>query len=138
SYAVGSFPHSVAVGDFDRDGTLDLAVTNDATYPGSVRVLLGNGDGTFQTAQGYAVGYVATSVTVGNLDGDGIPDLVVAGGAGAGQVSVLRGKGDGTFPQAAQSHAASPWPSSVAVRDFNGDGHADIVVANFFSNAVSI
>src|SRR5262249_50560340 len=54
SYAVGSYPNAVAVGDFDGDGTPDLAVTNQNSN--SVSLLLDNRDGTFQTARNFAVG----------------------------------------------------------------------------------
>src|SRR5438445_3188752 len=77
---VGTNPRSVAVGDFNGDGRLDLAVTNASSYdvPGTVSVLLGNGDGTFQSALSFAAGTDAASVAVGDLNGDGRPDLAVA------------------------------------------------------------
>src|SRR6266849_4157848 len=104
SYAAGSAPNSVAVGDFNRDGHLDLAVANLGTYPnynGTVSVLLGNGDGTFQAARSHAAG-VAFSVVVGDFNGDGFPDLAVVAGPYPGAVSIFLGNGDGTF-QAAQT-----------------------------------
>jgi hypothetical protein len=63
-------------------------------------VLLGNGDGTFQTAVSYAAGAVPSSVTVGDFNGDGILDLAVANDTVVGNVSVLLGNGDGTFQTA--------------------------------------
>src|SRR5439155_3593621 len=73
SYAVGSVPNSVAVGDFDGDGHLDLAVAGgSASYgvPGSLSVLLGNGNGTFKDAHDYDLGSLYTSVAVGDFNGD--------------------------------------------------------------------
>jgi hypothetical protein len=131
SYSTGYYPESVAVEDFNGDGTPDLAVA-----ASSVNILLGKGDGTFQAARSYAPGGV--SVAVGDFNGDGHPDLaVVGGGDGSGTVSVLLGKGDGSF-QAFQSYAVGSYPKSVAVGDFNGDGSSDIAVANYNSNTVSI
>jgi hypothetical protein len=87
SYAAGSLAvTSVAVGDFNGDGHLDLVVTNlDPLDPvlggqrsGTVSVLLGNGDGTFQTAQSYVAGSRPQFVAVGDFNGDGIPDLAVS------------------------------------------------------------
>jgi hypothetical protein len=72
---------------------------------------------------------------VGDLNGDGKPDLAVASAMGG--VFVLLGKGDGTF-QPAVNYAAGGFPGSLAVGDFNGDGKADLAVANVLSHDVSI
>src|SRR5262249_47808781 len=138
NFGAGSFPTYVAGGDFNGDGVPDLVVTNAGTppdYAGSVSVFLGKGDGSFQAAQSFGAGSYSTSVAVGDLNGDGVPDLVVAN-AGmypdyAGSVSVLLGSGDGSF-QTAQSLSASDRPRSVAVGDFNGDGGLDLAVAGGF------
>src|SRR5215472_17732029 len=80
----GKNPCSIAVGDFNRDGHLDLVVANNGInvaggwLPGTVSVLLGNGDGTFQTHVDYAAGTGPCSVTVEDLNGDGRLDLAVA------------------------------------------------------------
>jgi hypothetical protein len=136
SYAAGVGPASVAVGDFNRDGILDLAVANDEGN--DVSVLLGNGDGTFQPAVNYAAGHSPTSVAVADLTGNGILDLVVADyGTNSGAVSVLLGNGDGSF-QPAVNYAAGVGPASVAVGDFNRDGIPDLAVANSEGNDVSV
>jgi hypothetical protein len=131
NYSAGGHPFGVAVGDFNHDGIPDLAVTNsggfDFTSPGTVSILLGNGDGTFGAAVNYAAGNGPGNVALGDFNGDGITDLVVAN---LGGVSVLLGNGNGTF-QAAANYPAGSAPSFVAVGDFNGDGIADLAVANF-------
>src|ERR1700687_290324 len=66
TYAAGSFPSSVTMGDFNGDGKPDLAVANSGSN--DVSVLLGNGDGTFQAAVNYAAGSVPSSVTVGDFN----------------------------------------------------------------------
>jgi hypothetical protein len=138
----GRYPISVAVGDFNGDGRLDLAVADYGSYPdvqGRVSILLGNGDGTFQAAQNFPVGRVPSSVVVGDVNGDGVPDLVVTSGTEldevttSGTVRVLLGKGDGTFrafPASHVSYVAGDFVNSVAVGDFNGDGWLDAVTAN--------
>jgi hypothetical protein len=124
-YVVGAVASSVAVGDFKGDSRLDLAVVNDGSDyhsgNGRVSVLLGKGDGAFQTAVHYTTVAYPASVAVGDFDGNGIPDLAVGGADG---ISVLLGKGDGTF--AARGNYDAP-SNSVAVGDFNGDGIPDLV-----------
>src|SRR5208282_1700274 len=116
----GYHADSVAVADVNGDGKPDLLVANQCASSsncnnGSVGVLLGNGDGTFQAAVTYGSGgYYAESVAVADVNGDGKPDLVVAndccaGGNGDdGSVSVLLGNGDGTFQTAVTYGSGEP------------------------------
>jgi len=132
---------SVAVGDVNGDGKPDLVVTNQCAdntcVNGSVSVLLGNGDGTFQAAVSYGSGgQYSFSVAVGDVNGDGKPDLIVANqcvsnnNCANGSVSVLLGNGDGTFKGAVSYGSGGVYAQSVAVGDVNADGHPDLVVAN--------
>src|SRR6266545_4092163 len=139
-YATGRLPASVAVSDFNGDEKPDLAVANQgvANAPGTnISVLLGNGDGTFQSAVNYDAGLGPSSVAVGDFNGDGKPDLAVAN-AGIvtnftyytnGSVSVLLGNGDGTF-QPGVNYGGGLSPFSLVVSDFNGDGRPDIAVTS--------
>ena len=102
----------------------------------TVSVLLGNGNGTFQAQQTFATGIDPFSVAIGDVNGDGKADIVVAN-SGSNTVSVLLGNGNGTF-QTAATFAAGIDPIAVAVGDLNGDGKLDIVVANEGSNTVSV
>src|SRR5260370_2965783 len=82
-------------------------------------------------------GVSPVSVAVGDVNGDGVQDLVIAN-FGSNNVSVLLGNGDGTF-QGARNFAAGASPNSVAVGDFNGDGVQDLAVANLTAaNNVSV
>src|SRR5439155_84334 len=137
NYSTGAEVHSVAVGDFDGDGKLDLAVANKT----GVSVLLGLGGGTFQDGHSVDAGSAcARSVALGDFTGDGQADLVVGKTILEGlvtDVAVLLGKGDGTFQSPLNSRAGYN-PSALAVADFNGDGRADLVTANSGSGDVSI
>src|SRR5258707_4853959 len=93
-FGAGGSPSSVAVGDFNGDGVLDLAVANNGSN--NVSVLLGNGDGSFQVARSFSAGGSPSSVAVGDFNGDGVLDLAVAH-HGSNNVSVLLGNGDGCF-----------------------------------------
>jgi hypothetical protein len=136
SYAVGYQPVSLVVGDFNGDGIPDVAVANAFSPNGTVTVLLGNGDGTFQAPVSYNAGASPGSLTEGDFAGDGILDLAVANSA-AGTVSILRGRGDGTF-EVPVTFVVGSGPSSVVVGDFNGDGFLDLAVTNSNSGTVSV
>lgn len=133
NYSAGTLPGAITVADFNGDGIPDLAVTDT-----SVWILLGNGDGTFQPAVSYPAGPYPIAIAAGDINNDGYTDLVVAGGgAGVPPISVLLGNGDGTF-QAPVSIEVGGSPYSLVVGDFNGDGLADIAVANRDPGSVAV
>ncbi len=134
---------SVAVGDFNRDGKVDIVVANELVQKNEfskgdalVGILLGNGDGTFQTAKMYNSGDAAyaVSVTVGDVNKDGKLDLVVGHADWNFQrrstVGVLLGNGDGTFKTAQTYSSHGVVAHSIALEDINGDGKVDILVGN--------
>ena len=122
---------SLAVADLNGDGFPDVAVVNEfgsGSGSGTVGVLLNNGDGTFQAAVSYSSGgSLASEVAIGDLSGDGYPDLVVTNYED-GTVGVLLNNGDGTF-QAAVVYATGGWAQSVAIGDLRSDGKLDLVVS---------
>jgi len=132
-----SEPYSAAIGDFDGNGTQDLAIADLVVGPTIVR--LGNGDGTFQTDVLYGAGGVGPHILITtDINLDGILDLVSAN-RGSSDVSVLLGRGDGTFRKAiVSSTGANTGPYSIAVADFNLDGVPDVVTANFMTNNASV
>jgi hypothetical protein len=134
----------LAVTDVNRDGKPDLIVANqcgvgafcDEEEPASVSVLLGNGDGTFQTAVNYISGTTsANAVAVADFNGDGNQDLVVVGYSsgtcgGGGTISVMLGNGDGSFQAPIGFCSGGVTPFSVAAADVNGDQSPDIIATN--------
>jgi hypothetical protein len=138
----GQYPTSVVVADVNNDGKPDLMVSNYYTggsnYNGSIGILFGNGDGTFQPAVSYASGGVgANSVAVADLNGDGKPDLLAVNqginyGISNGALGVLLGNGDGTFQPVIQNptgNISTDYFAQVAIADFNGDGKLDVACA---------
>lgn len=125
---LGGLALSVAVGDFNGDGNPDLAAAN--RDGANVGVLLGNGDGTFQTVVTYSQ-QLPAYVVVADFNGDGKPDLAIANEANP--MSVLLNKGDGTF-LAGGSYDASGNPNWLAAGDFNGDSHPDLAVIDTDAN----
>ncbi len=129
---------SVALGDFNSDGKLDLVSTQPTPGSGNVSVWLGKGDGTFQTPITFSAGTTPDTVAVADLNGDGKLDLVV-GNHGSNNISVFLGNGNGTFQAAVNySTPAAGTPDSLVITDFNGDGKPDIAVAISGINASSV
>lgn len=134
THPVGQGPGSVAIGDLDGNGVLDLAVANEVSD--DVMILLGVGGGGFSVPGTYAAGDKPTSVALGLLNGDAALDLAVAN-RDSGDVSVFLGVGDGTLG-AATGYAAGDSSTSVAVGDWNEDDALDLAVSNANDNDVSI
>lgn len=125
---------SIATGDFNSDGIIDVAVVVGSNN--TVSILLGKPNGTLQTPVSYATGSDPVSVTVGDFNADGKLDIAVTN-ATSNTVSILLGNGDGTF-QSHVDYATASGPGSMTTGDFNHDGKLDLAVVDSSSNAVSV
>jgi autotransporter-associated beta strand protein len=138
NYVTGT-SHTVATGDFNGDGQLDLALGHFDTvaYPsGSIGVLLGRGDGTFQNQVEYAAGTNPRFVTVADFNGDGRSDIAAAN-LRSDNISVLLSNADGTLRPAVH-YAVGTKPFALTAADFDGDGRLDVAVVNQLSSNVTL
>ena len=132
------YPQSVAIGDFNGDGKMDMAVAVYSIFTplSDISVFLGKGDGTFTPAgETMVTGQNAGSITAGDFNGDGKLDLAITL-PDANQVQILLGNGDGTFSGGQAVSVNDPF--FVATGDFNGDGIADLAVVNPGPDTVTI
>jgi hypothetical protein len=145
----GAQAESVAVADVNGDGKLDLLVADACNPPGCgqglVAVLLGNGDGTFQTAQTYGSGgIVASAVALADVNGDGKLDVIVANECDSlrdcavpliSNVGVLLGNGDGSLQPVQTYPSGGGGANALSVSDVNGDHKVDLIVLHKCNNA---
>ncbi len=148
TFSLAGAPVAIAVGDLNKDGKPDLAVLEDCgsakcSQAGSVEILMGAGDGSFQSVLSYPVGYSPVSVAVGAINGDKNLDLVVANRCGkdascqsAGTATVLIGDGTGKFTPGTDI-ALGNSPSSIALGNLTGS-RLDLVISRSTDNTVAV
>ena len=137
-FAVGTSPGALAIGDFNGDGILDFAVTNE--LDDNVTVLLGIGGGGFTPATGspFLVGTAPSYVVAADFNSDGFLDLAVAN-ASSNNVTLLLGNGSGRFVVSPSGpFSTGKQPFAMATGDFNGDNFPDLAVANYSDSTVSV
>jgi hypothetical protein len=129
NYGFGSLNSgdSVAIGDFDGNGTLDFITANGSD--GSVSVFLNNGDGVFVVENKFNVSSAGAIAAVADFNGDGILDILMTGS----RLAILPGLGNGTFGTAVTNFSSLASAQYIAVADFDGDGRPDIAAAGLYS-----
>jgi hypothetical protein len=132
SFDAGGGIAAVAVGDFNGDGIADVVIASPGFFS-NVNLLLGNGDGTFQAPRSFRINEIPRGMVVADFRHNGHLDVAIGG---VQDVVVLLGNGDGTFQSEVHYYAGST--SSIAVGDFRGDGHTDLVVTNRFAGLVGV
>jgi PKD repeat protein len=135
-FPAGQAPRAVAVADVNRDSKLDLLVANENFSQGSVSVLRGVGDGTFNQPVSYPTGAYTFHLVTPDLNRDGAPDIVTAN-PGDNDITVLLNNGSGSFGQRTDYQVGSD-PLAVGTGDLNGDGKADVIATSANSNIVSV
>jgi hypothetical protein len=131
----GSQPVSIVTGDFNGDGVMDIATANqDHNY---ISVLLGNGNGGFQSSNDIGIGVTPVAIAKGDFNNDGILDLATANKSN-NSVTILLGVGDGTFTVGDTISIGNTAPVGVVVADFNSDGFLDLATANISSGTTTL
>ncbi len=129
---VKDVPLDIALGDFDGDGNLDMAIVKNSE---NVSILINKGNGTFAAGQDFGIGDFPQAIAVGDLDGDGDLDLAIA--TYYQSVSILLNNGDGTFGTP-QLFAADGKPVTIAIGDLDGDGDLDLVTGSKWYDGFSV
>ncbi len=125
----------VTSSDVDQDGDIDL-VSTDAGGLARYAVLINNGDGTFGRDDATHSNISAYAPTLGDVNGDGDPDLIIGGNSGT--ISIFSGGTGVSFGFTPVNLTGSGAVSATAVGDLNGDGDADIVAINGGASSVGI
>lgn len=137
---IGGNADFVVVGHFDSNRSLDLAVSDANSH--TVRILLGNGNGTFATAPSSPIQVGDTSypfhLVTGDFNGDGKPDLAVSSDSGNTGVYVYLGAGDGTFAPGPVVDGGTGFVTDLQTGDFNADGKTDLVVNDGENGVVTV
>jgi hypothetical protein len=136
TYATGgSRPENPVFADLNGDGKLDIAVPNKNS--GTIGILIGNGDGTFQAAKTYAATATAFGITVGDLDSDGDRDIVLTHAFGGSSLEIMLNNGSAVFTRVA-GYMVGGDPAPVTILDINNDSKPDLLVPQNADGTIAV
>src|SRR5262249_8296283 len=150
NYDVGSSPQGIALGDVNGDGKVDIFSADEcgedpACRQGAVSVLLGNGDGTFQSHISNEEGLFPLQVELGDFNRDGRADVAVANPCGTdltcvsnGGIGIILGNGEGAFQPVTNYPATGMGTVRLGLGDLNGDRIPDIVAMNNKTSDITV
>jgi len=127
SFPVGNNPGALVAADINKDGNLDVVVTNHDSN--TISILPGNGDGTFQPQSVLSTGTAPTGIAAGDFNNDGAVDIAVTNN-GDNTVTIFLNNGTGTLAALPTTAPTGALPSGIVAGDFNGDGKLDLAVTN--------
>ena len=123
---VGRTPQFITANDFNGDSLLDVAAVHSTSDDAAI--LLGNGNGTFQSPLFFKVARIPMSIASGDVNGDSLMDLIIAG-SGTGHIEIMKGRGDGLFDKVGD-YPAGKGITFLALQDLNKDEALDIIAIN--------
>jgi hypothetical protein len=127
-------PAQSAIADLNGDGFADVATANASFSTSTMGVLLGNGDGTFQSPVTYPTGLFTSGILIADFNQDGIPDIAAMsqGDGTDGPIHMFLGNGDGTFQDPIVNNLGI-FPVAIVAGDFDRDGVLDIASVDYFA-----
>ena len=128
-YTVGNSPTGIAISDFNGDTYYDIGISN--SNSDSISILLGAGDGTFNTTTSVYSGSGLMKMTQGDFNGDNKVDLIAANN---NQITLFNGNGDGSFQSGINFSTGSCCTYFIKAADLNNDTNLDVVIGNFVFN----
>lgn len=128
--SVSGTPYAITSGDWNNDGTVDLATANRSSS--TVSILLNDGSGSFSILSSVSAGATPEYLTTGDYDNNGSLDIAVAS-AGSNAATILSNAGSGSFSNIGNTTVVSS-PHGISSGDFNGDGDIDLAASNFSGN----
>jgi hypothetical protein len=136
-FPAGSWAWHMALGDFNRDEHVDIAIADPGANTALIALNDGAGNFPISLQQSYPVGANPVDILVVDLTDDGYPDIITAD-YNQGALTVLLNDGDGRFHESVTQSSDGYWPERLVAADFNEDGEMDVACVNEASQSLAI